>query len=77
MSGADKIAEHIDRVHDDVIVGKGMTFSYTQQLEAGDATLLSSAVTAPDGTVVGKGADVIFRDGKGRVTAAYMFQGLE
>ncbi len=77
VAGVDKIAEHIDRVHQDVILGKGLTFSYTQQVDAGGATLLSSAVTAPDGTVVAKGADVIFRDDDGRVTAAYMFMGLE
>lgn len=77
ITGVEEIAEHINRVHEDVIVGKGVVFSYTQQVDAGDATLLSSAVTAPDGTVVGKGADVIFRDSDGRVTAVYMFMGLE
>ena len=70
LVGVEQIIEHIDRVHEDVIVGKGVAFSYTQQVNAGDATLLSSAVTAPDGTVMGKGADVIFRDGDGRVTVA-------
>ena len=77
LVGVEQIIEHIDRVHEDVIVGKGVAFSYTQQVNAGDATLLSSAVTAPDGTVMGKGADVIFRDGDGRVTVAYMFMCLE
>lgn len=76
LEGVDKIVEHIDRVHDEMIAGKGIVFDYTQQIESGDALLLVSSVSTPAGDVVGKGGDVIFRDGQGRVTAAHMFMGL-
>lgn len=77
VKGVDKIIEHIDRVHEDVIAGKGVVFSYTQEVEAGDGLLLASSVAGPDGSPVGKGADVIFRSDDGKVTAAYMFMGLQ
>jgi hypothetical protein len=77
IEGVDEIAEHIGRVHDDVVAGKGLRFDYHQVVESGDGLLLRSSVTAPDGSVVGRGADVIFRDADGKVTAAYMFMGVE
>ena len=40
LNGTADIAAHIGRVHNDLIVGKGLTFSYDQRLESGDALLL-------------------------------------
>lgn len=77
LVGTEAITEHIARVHDDLIAGKGLRFSYDQHLESGDALLLRWSMAAPDGSVVGRGADVIFRDGDGAVTTAYMFMGMD
>ena len=40
LNGTADIAAHIGRVHDDLIVGKGLTFRYDQRLKSGDALLL-------------------------------------
>ena len=63
LNGTADIAAHIGRVHNDLIVGKGLTFSYDQRLESGDALLLRWSMTAPD-------------DVDGKVTRAYMFMGV-
>ena len=76
LNGTADIAAHIGRVHDDLIVGKGLTFSYDQHLESGDAILLRWSMTAPNGDVVGRGVDTVFRDSDGKVTRAYMFMGV-
>ena len=67
---------HISRVHNDRIAGQGLTFSYDQRMESGDALLLRWSMTAPSGDVVGRGVDTVFRDVDGKVTRAYMFMGV-
>ena len=76
LNGTADIAAHIGRVHNDLIVGKGLTFSYDQRLESGDAVLLRWSMTAPSGDVIGRGVDTVFRDVDGKVTRAYMFMGV-
>ena len=76
LNGTADIAAHIGRVHDDLIVGKGLTFRYDQRLKSGDALLLRWSMTAPNGDVVGRGVDTVFRDSDGKVTRAYMFMGV-
>ena len=76
LTGTADIAEHIGRVHNDRIVGQGLTFSYDQRMESGDALLLRWSMTAPSGDVVGRGVDTVFRDVDGKVTRAYMFMGV-
>ena len=76
LTGTADIAEHINRVHNDRIAGNGLTFSYDQRMESGDALLLRWSMTAPSGEVVGRGVDTVFRDVDGKVTRAYMFMGV-
>ena len=76
LNGTADIAAHIGRVHDDLIVGKGLTFNYDQRLKSGDALLLRWSMTVPGGNVIGRGVDTVFRDVDGRVTRAYMFMGV-
>ena len=76
LNGTADIAAHIGRVHDDLIVGKGLTFRYDQRLKSGDALLLRWSMTTPGGDVVGRGVDTVFRDVDGKVTRAYMFMGV-
>ena len=76
LNGTADIAAHIGRVHDDLIVGKGLTFRYDQRLKSGDALLLRWSMTTPGGDVVGRGVDTVFRDVGGKVTRAYMFMGV-
>ena len=76
VTGTADIAEHINRVHNDRIAGQGLTFSYDQRMESGDALLLRWSMTAPSGEVVGRGVDTVFRDVDGKVTRAYMFMGV-
>lgn len=76
LHGTAEIAAHITRVHDDMISGKGLTFSYDQQLDADDALLLRWSMTAPTGDIVGRGVDVVFRDAAGRLATVYMFTGV-
>jgi hypothetical protein len=77
VTGVDAIAEHIAHVHDENIVGNGLTFSYDQHVDAADAALLRWSMTAPDGNVVARGADVVHRDDDGRVRKVYMFMGVD
>ena len=77
IEGVENIARHIAQVQDDLIAGKGLVFSYDQHVESGDASLLRWSMTAPNGEVVGRGADVIFRDGDGLITSVHMFMGLD
>ena len=76
LTGTADIAEHIGRVHNDRIAGQGLTFSYDQRMESGDARLLRWSMTTPGGDVVGRGVDTVFRDVDGKVTRAYMFMGV-
>ena len=76
VTGTADIAEHITRVHGDLIASKGLTFSYDQHLESGDAILLRWSMTAPNGEGIGRGVDTVFRDTDGKVTSAYMFMGV-
>ena len=76
LNGTADIAAHIGRVHNDRIAGQGLTFSYDQRMESGDALLLRWSMTAPSGDVVGRGVDTVFRDVDGKVTRAYMFMGV-
>ncbi|GMA19374.1 hypothetical protein MM440_13200 [Arsenicicoccus piscis] len=76
LRGAAEIAEHIARVHDDMIATKRLVFNYDQQLDADDALLLRWSMTAPSSDVVGRGVDVVFRNADGQVTTAYMFMGV-
>ncbi len=77
ITGVDAIADHIGRVHDDLIVGKGLTFRYDQHLTSGDTLLLRWSMTAPNGTVVGRGVDTVERDDAGRATTVRMFMGVD
>lgn len=77
VEGVDAIDAHTSRVHDENIAGRGMAFVYDQHAEAGDAALLRWSMRAPDGTVVGRGVDVVFRDEDGRVRTVYMFMGVD
>lgn len=76
IEGVENIAGHIAQVHDDLIAGKGLVFSYDQHVESGNATLLRWSMTAPNGQIVGRGVDVIFCDGDGLITAVHMFMGV-
>lgn len=76
LRGTAEIAAHIAHVHDDMIMSKGLVFSYDQQLPADDALLLRWSMTAPSGDVVGRGVDVVFRNADGQVTTVYMFMGV-
>jgi hypothetical protein len=46
-------------------------------VESGEALMLRWSMAAPDGSVVGRGADVIFRGDDGAVQTAYMFMGVD
>ena len=76
LTGTTDIAAHIERVHNDLIASKGLTFSYDQRAESGDALLLRWSMTAPNGDVVGRGVDTVFRNTDGKVVNAYMFMGV-
>ncbi|QIM18965.1 nuclear transport factor 2 family protein [Leucobacter coleopterorum] len=76
LTGIDEITTHIAGVHDGLIAGKGLRFSYDQQVESGDALLLRWSMTARNGEVVGRGVDTVFRDAEGKITRAYMFMGV-
>lgn len=76
VEGVDNIAAHITQVHDDLIAGKGLTFTYDQAVEAGDALLLRWSMLTPAGDIAGRGADIVFRDANGRATTVYMFMGI-
>lgn len=77
VHGVDAIADHIGRVHDDLIAGKGLTFAYDQAVLSGDALPLRWSVLTPAGDRAGRGVDLVFRDEDGRVTTAYMFMGVD
>ena len=76
LTGTTDIAAHIERGHNDLIANKGLTFSYDQRAESGDALLLRWSMTAPNGDVVGRGVDTVFRNTDGKVVNAYMFMGV-
>lgn len=76
IEGAENIAAHVGAVHDDLIAGKGLVFRYDQAVESGDGLLLRWSMLTPAGDVVGRGADLVFRDDEGRARAVYMFMGV-
>lgn len=76
ITGTGNITAHIEHVHQDRIASQGLTFTYDQHLESGDALLLRWSMTAPNGEVVGRGVNTVFRDAEGKVTRAYMFMGV-
>lgn len=76
LRGITEIHAHTSRVHEDLIAGKGLRFSYDQQVKSGDALLLRWSMTAPNGEAVGRGVDTVFRDAAGQITRAYMFMGV-
>jgi hypothetical protein len=77
VQGVDEIAAHISRVHEQNIVGRGLRFAYDQHVEAQEALLLRWSMLAPDGGVVGRGVDVVFRGADGLVRTVYMFMGVD
>jgi hypothetical protein len=77
VEGIDEITDHIARVHEQNIVGRGLRFAYDQHAEAQEALLLRWSMLAPDGGVVGRGVDVVFRDADGLVQTVYMFMGID
>ncbi|MFC6357082.1 hypothetical protein [Luethyella okanaganae] len=76
LSGVEEIAAHITRVHDDMIAGKGLIFAYDQAVVASDALLLRWSMLASSDEVVGRGADLVFRDSEDRAETVYMFMGV-
>ncbi|GAA5156473.1 hypothetical protein GCM10023321_32260 [Pseudonocardia eucalypti] len=76
IEGVGDINAHVSRVHDDLIAGKGLTFTYDQHIESDDSLLLRWSMLAPSGDVVGRGVDVVFRSPDGRVQTVYMFMGV-
>lgn len=76
IEGVEAISAHIGRVHDDLIAGKGLTFTYDQHVDSGDSLLLRWSMLTPSGDVVGRGVDIIFRNAEGRVRTVYMFMGV-
>ena len=76
LEGVEAIARHIDMVHEDMIAGKGLAFVYDQHIESGEATLLRWSMLAPDGDAVGRGVDIVFFNGEGKVKSAHMFMGV-
>lgn len=77
LEGIPAITAHIKDVHNDMIAGKKLQFSYDQEIQSGDATLLRWSMTAPNGEIVGRGVDTIFRNDAGKVITAYMFMGVD
>lgn len=76
VEGVSNIADHIGRVHDDLIAGKGLQFVYDQQIDADDTLLLRWSMLTPAGDAVGRGVDVISLDSDGQVQTVYMFMGV-
>jgi hypothetical protein len=77
VQGINEITAHIARVHEQNIIGRGLRFAYDQHAEAQEALLLRWSMLAPDGGVVGRGVDVVFRDADGLVQTVYMFMGID
>jgi len=73
VQGVDEIAAHVTRVHEQNIAERGLRFVYDQHAEAADALLLRWSMLAPDGSAVGRGVDVVFRDADGLIQTVYMF----
>ena len=76
VQGVDEIAAHVTRVHEQNIAERGLRFVYDQHEEAADALLLRWSMLAPDGSAVGRGVDVVFRDADGLIQTVYMFMGI-
>ena len=76
VQGVDEIAAHIARVHEQNIAEQGLRFVYDQHAEADDSLLLRWSMLAPDGGVVGRGVDVVFRDADGLVQTVHMYMGI-
>lgn len=76
VSGVPAIADHVAMVHEQNIVGRGMSFVYDSTAEAGDCLLLRWSMIASDGSVAGRGVDAVFRAADGRISTIYMFMGV-
>lgn len=77
VQGVDKIAAHVAYIHDQYLVGQGLSFAYDQHAEAGEALLLRWSMLTPDGSTAARGVDVVFRDADGLITTAYAFMGID
>jgi hypothetical protein len=77
LQGTGEISEHVARVYEQNIAGRGLRFAYDQHAEAGEALLLRWSMLAPDGSVAGRGVDMVFRDADGLVETVYMFMGID
>lgn len=77
VQGVDEIAAHIAQVHEQNIAERGLRFVYDQDAEADDALLLRWSMLTPDGSAVGRGVDVVFREADGLVQTVYMFMGID
>jgi len=76
VQGVDEIAAHIARVHEQNIAERGLRFVYDQHEEADDALLLRWSMITPDGSTVGRGVDLVFRDADGLIQTVYMVMGI-
>jgi hypothetical protein len=77
MQGIDQIAALITQVYDENIAGQGLSFTYDQRIQAGDATLLRWSMRTPDNKPVARGAEVLFRDSDGAIATDYLFMGVD
>jgi hypothetical protein len=77
LEGHDQIAAFVGQVNAENIVGKGLEFVYDARQEAGDSLMLRWSMLTPDGETVGRGMEVLYRDGGGKVTAAYVYLGVD
>ncbi len=77
VQGVEEIAAHIASVHEQNIVARGLRFAYDQHVDAQEALLLRWSMLAPDGGVVGRGVDLVFRGTDGLVQTVYMFMGID
>ncbi|MFJ9706291.1 hypothetical protein [Streptomyces sp. NPDC101234] len=76
VQGVDNIATHVAHIHEQYLVGHGLTFAYDQHSEAGEALLLRWSMLTPDGNTAARGVDVVFRDTNGQITTVYAFMGI-
>jgi len=76
VQGVGEIDAHVAGVYEQNIAERGLRFVYDQHAEAQDALMLRWSMLAPDGSTVGRGVDVVFRDADGRIQTVYMFMGI-
>lgn len=68
--------EHISRFHVEMISAQRLTFVHDQEVDGPGATLLRWSMVEPSGSTVGRGVDVVFRDGAGLIRDFHMFMGV-